>query len=182
VCSAWNTLRGPGLQDRQPRLRPVNAIPPSAVAYCQLRFVVGTDPHDIIPALRRHLDRHGFGMIEIEQARDVIMNATRLDPENPWAKFASSSIEKTAGQKPNMLPNLGGSLPNEVFTDILGLPTVWGAALLCRLLAACAGRASTGTGRPGRAAPDDRAVLGFGRAGPAGVSFTRCCQPTRPPT
>jgi hypothetical protein len=23
------------------------------------------------------------------------------------------------------LPNLGGSLPNEVFADILGLPTVW---------------------------------------------------------
>ena len=53
------------------------------------------------------------------------MNATRLDPENPWAKFAAASIEKTGGQKPNMLPNLGGSLPNEVFTDILGMPTVW---------------------------------------------------------
>jgi hypothetical protein len=24
-----------------------------------------------------------------------------------------------------MLPNLGGSLPNDVFTDILGMPTVW---------------------------------------------------------
>ena len=24
-----------------------------------------------------------------------------------------------------MLPNLGGSLPNDVFADILGLPTVW---------------------------------------------------------
>ncbi|GAB7273707.1 hypothetical protein DZS_51070 [Dickeya ananatis] len=24
-----------------------------------------------------------------------------------------------------MLPNLGGSLPNEVFADILGLPTLW---------------------------------------------------------
>jgi hypothetical protein len=24
-----------------------------------------------------------------------------------------------------LLPNLGGSLPNEVFADILGLPTVW---------------------------------------------------------
>ena len=24
-----------------------------------------------------------------------------------------------------VLPNLGGTLPNEVFTDILGLPTVW---------------------------------------------------------
>ena len=46
-------------------------------------------------------------------------------PRIPWAKFAAASIEKTGGQKPNMLPNLGGSLPNEVFTDILGMPTVW---------------------------------------------------------
>ena len=53
------------------------------------------------------------------------MNATRLDPENPWAKFAAASIEKTGGQKPNMLPNLGGSLPNDIFTDILGLKTIW---------------------------------------------------------
>jgi hypothetical protein len=64
-------------------------------------------------------------MIELEQARDVIMHATRLDPENPWAKFAAASIEKTGGQKPNMLPNLGGSLPNEVFHRHPGLPTVW---------------------------------------------------------
>lgn len=120
----WNSFEVLAFKTGNPD-RPVNAIPPSAIAYCQLRFVVGTDPHDIVPALRRHLEKHGFGQIQVEQARDVIMNATRLDPENPWAKFASSSIEKTAGQKPNMLPNLGGSLPNEVFTDILGLPTVW---------------------------------------------------------
>ena len=93
----WNSFEVLAFKTGNPD-RPVNAIPPSAVAYCQLRFVVGTDPHDIIPALKRHLDRHGFGQIEIEQARDVIMNATRLDPENPWARFASASIEKTAGQ------------------------------------------------------------------------------------
>ena len=23
------------------------------------------------------------------------------------------------------MPNLGGSLPNEVFADVLGLPTIW---------------------------------------------------------
>ena len=40
--------------------RPVNAIPGTARAHCQLRYVVGTDVDDIIPALRRHLDRHGF--------------------------------------------------------------------------------------------------------------------------
>ena len=82
-------------------------------------------PAEVEAALRRHLEKHGFGDIEVEAARDVIMNATRLDPDNPWAKFASRSIEQTAGRKPHLLPNLGGSLPNEVFTDILGLPTVW---------------------------------------------------------
>ncbi|CAN5208924.1 M20 family metallopeptidase [soil metagenome] len=120
----WNSFEVLAFKTGNPD-RPVNAIPPSAIAYCQLRFVVGTDPHDIIPALRRHLEKHGFSDIEIEQARDVIMNATRLDPDNPWAKFAARSLEGTAGVKPHILPNLGGSLPNEVFTDILGMPTVW---------------------------------------------------------
>ncbi|MGE3873149.1 MAG: M20 family metallopeptidase [Parvibaculaceae bacterium] len=103
---------------------PVNAIPGSARAHCQLRFVVGTDAQDILPALRRHLDKHGFGEIEIVPD-EIIMNATRLDPDDPWAKFASRSIEATTGKKPHMLPNLGGSLPNDVFTDIIGMPTVW---------------------------------------------------------
>jgi acetylornithine deacetylase/succinyl-diaminopimelate desuccinylase-like protein len=120
----WNSFEVLAFKTGNPD-RPVNAIPPSAIAYCQLRFVVGTDPHDIIPALRRHLEKHGFGDIEVIQAREVIMNATRLDPDNPWAKFAAKSLETTFGSKPHILPNLGGSLPNEVFTDILGMPTVW---------------------------------------------------------
>ena len=39
--------------------RPVNAIPPKAVANCQLRFVAGTDTDQIMPALQRHLDAKG---------------------------------------------------------------------------------------------------------------------------
>jgi acetylornithine deacetylase/succinyl-diaminopimelate desuccinylase-like protein len=119
----WNSFEILAFKAGNPD-QPVNAIPPSAMAHCQLRFVVGTDPKDIIPALRRHLDKYGFGRIEIE-TDDMVMNATRLDPEDPWAKFVAASIEKTAGHKPDMLPNLGGSLPNDVFTDILGMPTVW---------------------------------------------------------
>ena len=33
--------------------------------------------------------------------------------------------ERTSGKKPVILPNLGGSLPNDIFSDLLGLPTVW---------------------------------------------------------
>ena len=44
----------------------VNAIPPRAVAHCQLRMVAGTDPEVVAPALRRHLDRHGFGLVGVD--------------------------------------------------------------------------------------------------------------------
>ena len=105
--------------------RPVNAIPAKASATCQLRFVVGVEQKDILPALRRHLDRHDFHAVKVEQAADMVMQATRLDPESPWVKWAAASIEKTTGKKPAILPNLGGSLPNDVFSETLGLPTVW---------------------------------------------------------
>ena len=75
--------------------------------------------------MRRHLEKHGFGQIEVEPARDVIMNATRLDPDNAWVRLALASLAKSTGVAPALLPNLGGSLPNDVFADILGLPTVW---------------------------------------------------------
>ena len=105
--------------------KPVNAIPPRASAHCQLRYVVGIDPDDILPALRRHLDRNGFENVSLSPAREGFMPATRLDPDHPWVRWAEDSIARTAGQRPAVLPNLGGSLPNDVFSDTLGLPTVW---------------------------------------------------------
>jgi hypothetical protein len=74
-------------------------------------------------AMRAHLDQHGFGMVEVVAGR--IMNATRADPDGPWVRFALASLERTEGVPAALLPNLGGSLPNDAFTDGLGLPTIW---------------------------------------------------------
>ncbi len=104
---------------------PVNAIPPRAWARCQLRFVVGIDEQQILPALRRHLDRQGFPMVKIAATREEMFHATRIDPEDPWVQWAMESLARTSGKKPALLPNLGGSLPNDIFTDVLGLRTVW---------------------------------------------------------
>jgi len=104
---------------------PVNAVPPSAWARVALRFVVGIDPTDVVPALRRHLDRNGFGMVEIILPGTERFGATRLDPEDAWVKFTIDSIAKSSGKKPALLPNLGGSLPNDIFAEILGLRTIW---------------------------------------------------------
>ena len=108
---------------------PVNAIPPRAWARCQLRFVVGIDVDDILPALRRHLDAHGLACVKIEFTREEVFQATRIDPDEPWVQWVVASIAKTSreagGPPPAVLPNLGGSLPNHIFTDTLGLKTVW---------------------------------------------------------
>jgi hypothetical protein len=90
-----------------------------------LRLVVGVDPAGVLPALRRHLDRHGFPFVQIAKGRDEIFAATRLDPEHPWSQWTAASLRQTTNQRLALLPNLGGSLPNDIFTDVLGLPTVW---------------------------------------------------------
>jgi acetylornithine deacetylase/succinyl-diaminopimelate desuccinylase-like protein len=105
--------------------KPVNAIPPRASCHCQLRYVVGIDPAEIIPALQRHLAREGFPMVKVTPARDGYFAATRLDPAHPWVKWVTRSLEKTSRKRTAILPNLGGSLPNDIFSDVLGLPTVW---------------------------------------------------------
>jgi acetylornithine deacetylase/succinyl-diaminopimelate desuccinylase-like protein len=105
--------------------KPVNAIPPRASAHVQLRYVVGVNPADIVPALQRHLDGAGFPMVKVTPAREGFFPATRLDPKHPWVVWVKNSIERTSRKPTAVLPNLGGSLPNDVFSDILGLPTVW---------------------------------------------------------
>ncbi len=120
----WNSFEVLAFRTGNPDA-PVNAIPPRATAHCQLRFVVGTRPENILPALRRHLDAAGFRQIRLAPARQDSFPATRLEPDHPWVRFAVASIAATTRKKPAVLPNLGGSLPNDVFADLLGLPTVW---------------------------------------------------------
>jgi acetylornithine deacetylase/succinyl-diaminopimelate desuccinylase-like protein len=121
---AWCTFEILAMAAGNPE-NPVNAIPAHAWARGQLRFVVGVDVDAVLPALRRHLDRHGFPMVQIAKGRDEIFHATRLDPEHPWPQWVAASMQKTAGRRPAILPNAGGSLPNDIFSDVLGLPTVW---------------------------------------------------------
>lgn len=121
---AWNTFEILAFRTGNPD-NPVNAIPGKATATCQVRFVAGSDPDSFIPILRRHLDAHGFDAVQIGMARKSFMQATRLDPDNPWVRWAAESIRRTTGVTPAILPNIGGSLPNDCFAEVLGLPTLW---------------------------------------------------------
>jgi acetylornithine deacetylase/succinyl-diaminopimelate desuccinylase-like protein len=121
---AWCSFAVLAFEAGNPRT-PVGAIPARAWARCQLRFVVGIDVENVLPALRRYLDHHGFSQVQIAQASDEVFRATRLDPEHPWVNWVVDSIGRTTGKKPVILPNLGASLPNDAFSETLQLPTVW---------------------------------------------------------
>ena len=120
---AWNTLEILAMEAGNPAA-PVNAIPASARAICQIRFIAGSDYEKFLDAIHAHLKMHGFGMVEVASTRGA-MAATRTDLGDPWVAKGVASFTKTTGERPAVLPSLGGSIPNDVFTDILGMPTVW---------------------------------------------------------
>lgn len=124
---AWNTFEVLAFKTGNPE-NPVNAIPPRARAACQLRFVVGTDVGDIKGVVQRHLDDNGFAMIKVEPAvggNDLQFNAARTDPDHPWAVWMRAAVERMTGERCAVLPNSGGSICDDVFQDVLGLPFVW---------------------------------------------------------
>ena len=119
---AWNTLEVLAISAGNIK-SPANAIPGQAQAVLQLRFVVGTKVERVVDAIRRHFDQRGFSMVHVRAAQSFA--ASRTDLGNPWIDWAVDSIRRTTGKPPAVLPNFGGSLPNDVFSEVLGLPTIW---------------------------------------------------------
>lgn len=119
----WNSLEVLAFTTGNPAM-PVHAIPAEARAHCHMRYVVGSDVDHFLAHIREHLDARGFADVEL-RGTDVHMPATRLDPDDAWVRWGLASMERSTGVRPALLPNLGGSLPNEVFADTLGLPTLW---------------------------------------------------------
>ncbi len=123
----WNTLDVLAFECGDPG-EPVNAIPPKAWARCHIRFIADSNPDTFIPAIRKHLDHHDFSMVKIEPVPNNYGLATRMAPDNPWVKFVTSSFETTLGKldkKVAFLPNLGGTLPNDAFSEVIDMPTIW---------------------------------------------------------
>lgn len=118
----WNTLEvlslGAGDVDR-----PVNAIPGRARAVLQLRYVVGTDVEGVAEAITKHLAAQDLPMVSVTVEGGF--RASRTPVDDPWVRWAVSTLDEVAGKPVALLPGFGGGLPNHVFTDVLGLPTLW---------------------------------------------------------
>jgi hypothetical protein len=118
---AWNTLEVLAYKTGNPD-HPVNAIPPRPRPRCTCaswsaptwRTCAGGAAAPGRARLRRRRGRRAGG-----DARHP------AGPRQRLGALHAGQPERSTGQPPVLLPNLGGSLPNDVFADILGLPTVW---------------------------------------------------------
>jgi acetylornithine deacetylase/succinyl-diaminopimelate desuccinylase-like protein len=119
---AWNTLEVLAMSSGN-IAKPANAIPGEAHAVLQLRFVLGTRVDTIVDVVQRHLNARGFSMVKARATQSFAASRTELG--SPWINWTVDSIRQTTGKEPALLPNFGGSLPNDVFSDTLGLPTIW---------------------------------------------------------
>ncbi|MCH8139847.1 MAG: hypothetical protein IH926_13050, partial [Proteobacteria bacterium] len=95
----WNTFEVLAFKTGNPE-NPVNAIPPRAVAHCQIRYVVGSDEEHFLPALRRHLDERGFAMVEIAPPPDG--NAAGFLASRLLGLVRSVAIADSFGDSPEL--------------------------------------------------------------------------------
>jgi acetylornithine deacetylase/succinyl-diaminopimelate desuccinylase-like protein len=89
-------------------------LPHSAQAKLDLRLVPGQTADGALAALIAHLDKHGFGDIDVNMSGGYDPTSSPADAEVIQAQFA---VLKASGIDPIIWPRSAGSYPGYVFTD-----------------------------------------------------------------
>ena len=97
-------------------------LPAEASAKVDFRLVPDQRPQQVLAQLREHLDAHGFSDIEIV---DLGGNpGARTDPDHPAVGLAVRAAEDVYDKPTRINPMIGGSGPNFMFQEYLGVPII----------------------------------------------------------
>ncbi|MEW6031605.1 MAG: M20/M25/M40 family metallo-hydrolase [Bacillota bacterium] len=95
-------------------------LPAEATAKLDFRLVPDQDPADIEAKVRAHLERRGFGDIEVRAYAGE--RPARTDPASPFVGLVVEAMRRVYGQEPVVYPTMTGSGPMAYFAADLGLP------------------------------------------------------------
>jgi acetylornithine deacetylase/succinyl-diaminopimelate desuccinylase-like protein len=99
-------------------------LPHKATAKLDVRLVPNQDPADVIPILRRHLDKHGFKDVAITALDEgYFPDKTSLKDRGNAAMLQTYH---EMGMEPEVWPMIAGSAPDWWFTRFLGAPMTQG--------------------------------------------------------
>lgn len=97
-------------------------LPAEASAKIDFRLVPDQTPKQVLKQLREHLDVHGFTDVEIE---DLGGNpGAKTDPDHPAVQLAVRAAEDVYDKPTRIIPMIGGSGPNFIFQEYLGVPII----------------------------------------------------------
>jgi acetylornithine deacetylase/succinyl-diaminopimelate desuccinylase-like protein len=99
-----------------------NIIFKEAMAKADVRLVGGQDPEAVFQAIRKFARDRGYDNIEIESVKGTPASRTPLD--HFAVKRVRDAVARGFGREPLVVPSLGGTTPDFVFTRILGLPSI----------------------------------------------------------
>lgn len=94
-------------------------LPAEAVAKCDIRLVEAMTPEQVFACVKAHVEKHAPEVAFVPQG-GMLPSKTPVDSRFAPAVVAASRIGN--GVEPLLFPALGGSLPDYVFTKLLGLP------------------------------------------------------------
>lgn len=93
-----------------------------ALAKADIRLVGGQDPAQVLAALRRFAAERGYAGIEIRELKATPASRTPLD--HPLVPVVKRAVAAGFGREPLLVPSLGGTTPDFVFTRILGIGSI----------------------------------------------------------
>ena len=93
-----------------------------ALAKADVRLVGGQDPQAVLAAIRAFAKARGYDAIEIRGTKATPPSRTPLD--HPLVPRVKDAVAKGFGCEPLVVPSLGGTTPDYVFTRLLGLPSI----------------------------------------------------------
>jgi acetylornithine deacetylase/succinyl-diaminopimelate desuccinylase-like protein len=94
-------------------------LPAEAVAKCDIRLVEAMTPEQALACVTAHVARHAPD-VEVVPMGGMLPSKTPMD--EPFADALIAAVKRAHGITPLLYPVVGGSLPDYVFTKILGLP------------------------------------------------------------
>ncbi len=97
-------------------------LPARASAKIDFRLVPDQTPEEILKKLRVHLNREGFSDVHIEFLGGEA--PARTDPDHPFVRLVVDSAADVYGKPMQIVPMSGGSGPNHLFIEKLGVPVV----------------------------------------------------------
>ena len=118
--AAWPTLTINGIHGGYGGPGSKTVLPHEAIAKCDIRLVEAQTAEEILAKVKAHVQRFAP---EVTVTSHGGMDPSKTSLDSPFAEPIREAMRSAQGAYPLLVPAMGASIPEYVFTKTLGIPT-----------------------------------------------------------